>query len=241
MRSAAARIAARSDRDWHVVVANKKLADTFRAFLAHDHAVAAGEEVKAAGAGTAAVAVTPLPQVKTDAFTTGRPPKKFFAPKTITVTARVQPVLTPDNYQPLILALIDSATASFYMQTQYIHPSGKPGDEEHDALIAAVARRVAAGIDVRLVMSAYQTDDWMEKLVMRGIPSSVIRRQPGVHNNGIIVDHARVLIGSHNWSADGTLRNRDAGLIIHDATAAAYFEQVFLHDWEHLADPVTGD
>jgi hypothetical protein len=38
-------------------------------------------------------------------------------------------------------------------------------------------------------------------------------------------------------SGDGTLRNRDAGLIIHHAEAAAYFEQIFLHDWRWLATP----
>ena len=239
---AAGKIAATSDRDWHVVVVNKKLADTFRTFLAHDHAIASAEEGRTA-AGSAVVgsgAVAALPPVQTDAFTTGRQPNKFFLPRTVTVNARVQPLLTPDNYQPLILALIESATASFYMQTQYIHPSGKRGDENHDALIAAVGRRVQAGVDVRLIMSGYQTDDWMEKLVMQGIPSTVIRRQPGVHNNGMIVDHARVLISSQNWSADGTLRNRDAGLIIHDETAAGYFEKVFLHDWEFLAETVAG-
>jgi hypothetical protein len=43
------------------------------------------------------------------------------------------------------------------------------------------------------------------------------------------------MISSQNWSADGTLRNRDARLIIRDARAAACFEQIFLHDWDHLA------
>ena len=74
----------------------------------------------------------------TKSFTNGRAPKTFFPPKTVTISARVQPVLTPDNYQPAILALIDSATTSFYMQTQYINPSGKPRDEDHDARIAAI-------------------------------------------------------------------------------------------------------
>ena len=38
-----------------------------------------------------------------------------------------------------------------------------------------------------------------------------------------------------NWSADGTLWNRDAGVIIYHQDAAQYFQQVFLHDWENLA------
>ena len=44
------------------------------------------------------------------------------------------------------------------------------------------------------------------------------------------------MVSSQNWSADGTLRNRDAGLIIYDRPEAAhYFSQIFLHDWAHLA------
>jgi phosphatidylserine/phosphatidylglycerophosphate/cardiolipin synthase-like enzyme len=42
-------------------------------------------------------------------------------------------------------------------------------------------------------------------------------------------------VSSQNWSTDGTLYNRDAGVIIYDASAAQYFQQIFLHDWEHLA------
>jgi phosphatidylserine/phosphatidylglycerophosphate/cardiolipin synthase-like enzyme len=70
------------------------------------------------------------------------------------------------------------------------------------------------------------------------VPSSVLRRQANVHNKEIVVDGKVVLVSSQNWSADGTLRNRDAGLIIHSADAAAYFEQIFLHDWRYLASPV---
>ena len=236
----AGKIASTGSRDWHVIVTNKTLADTFRSYLTHDHAVASAEEAKAAASAAPGATTTVLPPVATDAFTIGHAPKQFFAAKTVTVKARVQPLWTPDNYQPLVKALVESATRSFYMQTQYIHPSGKAGDQDFDALIAAVNRLIAAGVDVRLITSAYQTDDWMEKLVMKGIPSAVMRRQPGVHNNGIVVDHESVMIASQNWSADGVLRNRDAGLIIHDPTVAGYFEQVFLHDWEHLAAPVVG-
>jgi phosphatidylserine/phosphatidylglycerophosphate/cardiolipin synthase-like enzyme len=65
-----------------------------------------------------------------------------------------------------------------------------------------------------------------------------VRRQNNVHNKGVVVDGAVVMVSSQNWSADGTLRNRDAGLILHDVEAAAYFEEIFLHDWDNLARPV---
>jgi phosphatidylserine/phosphatidylglycerophosphate/cardiolipin synthase-like enzyme len=49
------------------------------------------------------------------------------------------------------------------------------------------------------------------------------------------VDGNAVLVSSQNWSTDGTLYNRDAGVIIHSDVAAQYFQQIFLHDWQHLA------
>jgi phosphatidylserine/phosphatidylglycerophosphate/cardiolipin synthase-like enzyme len=45
-----------------------------------------------------------------------------------------------------------------------------------------------------------------------------------------------VLVSSQNWSADGTLRNRDAGVIIENADIAKYFEAIFLDDWNLRAD-----
>lgn len=51
-----------------------------------------------------------------------------------------------------------------------------------------------------------------------------------------MIDLKTVALGSHNWSPDGVLRNRDATLMIHDAPdVAAYYEQVFLYDWDNLA------
>lgn len=148
----------------------------------------------------------------------------------------MRPLLTPFDYEGPILELINGAQARFWMQTQYIKFSGRPGDEDHDALIAAVAARAAAGVDVRLITSEFQTADLIEKLMDAGIDQSLLRIQPHVHNKGMIVDSKTVVISSQNWSADGTLRNRDAGIILYDnADAAQYFEQIFLHDWAHLA------
>ncbi len=57
----------------------------------------------------------------------------------------------------------------------------------------------------------------------------------GVHNKGFIVDSKVVALGSQNWSSDGVLRNRDASVIIANETAAKYYEQIFLHDWNNIA------
>jgi len=50
-----------------------------------------------------------------------------------------------------------------------------------------------------------------------------------------VVDRQRVLIGSQNWSEQGISLNRDASLLFEDAKLAAYFAEIFEHDWENLA------
>ncbi|CAL8480721.1 protein of unknown function (plasmid) [Caballeronia sp. S22] len=178
-------------------------------------------------------------EVPVEMLAAGKAPRQFFAPRTLNDTIRIQPLLTPDNYPGHVKTLIESAQTSFYMQTQYIHPSDKPGDEAHEALIIAVKALADRGLDVRLITSQFQDGGWVDKLASAGIHPSVLRRQTGVHNKGIIVDGKVVMVSSQNWSADGTLRNRDAGLIIYSAEAAAYVQQIFLHDWNNLASPVT--
>jgi hypothetical protein len=235
--AAASKTAAASDRDWHVIATCPTLADTFRQFLQNDYAVASQYNLPPVD--PAMQQATPTVEMPAAALAAGRAPRTFFPPKTISGVIPIQPLLTPDNYQGQVKALIESATEKFYMQTQYIHPSDRPGDAGHAELIAAVKGRIDAGVDVRLITSEFQTDDWVEKLVDAGIPGHLLRRQPHVHNKGIVVDGSMVMVSSQNWSADGTLRNRDAGLIITSAEAAAYFEMIFLHDWDNMASPVT--
>ena len=222
-----------SDRDWHVVARSKELSAVFRAFLQWDNDVAAQHQagVGAVAAGTGSAIPDSLLLLEAAA----RAPVTFFPPRTISGRITVRPLLTPQDYQPHVLALIQGATSRFYMQTQYIHPSGRAGDEDHDALIAAVAALIGRGIDVRLITSEFQDAGWVEKLMSAGVSSRVLRIQPKVHNKGIVVDSRVCVVSSQNWSADGTLRNRDAGLVIENEEAARYFEQIFLHDWAHLA------
>lgn len=239
-RDAAIATAQESDRDWHVIAHSPGLAKVFRAYLNKDNEVAQQFQAPEIPAGLAALMPDAVPDALLAVEARAKPTVAFFPPQPVTGTLKVRPLLTPFDYQPHILDLIKSASQSFWMQTQYIKLSGKPGDEDHDALIAAVADRIAAGLDVRLITSEFQTADMIEKLMDAGIDSSVLRIQPHVHNKGIIVDHKTVVVSSQNWSADGTLRNRDAGLIIYDSPdAAQYFEQIFLHDWAHLATQQT--
>jgi phosphatidylserine/phosphatidylglycerophosphate/cardiolipin synthase-like enzyme len=127
------------------------------------------------------------------------------------------------------------------MQTQYIHPSDKAGDEGLAALIKAVAQRIKDGVDVRLILSQYETLDKLELLQDADIDLSHVRIQANVHNKGMIVDSSIVALGSQNWSADGVIRNRDATLIIYNEEAAKYWQQIFIHDWTNMASQQAAD
>lgn len=234
----------KSDRDWHVVVAHQGLARLFETYVRNDRETAApvqGGMGEAAELEAFAEQVVDLAEVH-PAAAAARRPARFFAPLAITEAMTIQPLLTPDLgpdgaglYVSKMHELIGGAQQSLYVQLQYIHPSTRDGDAAFAALLDAVAARAAAGVDVRIILSQWQNGQWMERLQMAGIDTGLVRIQQGVHNKGFVVDHRRVVVSSQNWSGEGVLQNRDAGVIIDNATVARYFEQIFLHDWDNVA------
>jgi hypothetical protein len=232
-------IAKSSDRDWHVIVEHRDLAALFERYLKNDLLVATDYQTGAVGmeASLAALAGLAEPQETIAA----RAPRKYFLPKTIVSRIKIQPVLTPDNYIACIVPLINSAERAFYMQTQYIHPSDKPDDAPLAALIEAVAQKIKDGLDVRLILSQYETLDKLELLQAAGIDLSHVHIQANVHNKGMLIDSKIVALGSQNWSADGVIRNRDATLIIHNEEAARYWEEIFVHDWTNMSSQHASD
>src|SRR5262249_26847390 len=125
--------ARKSDRDWHVIVEHQKLAGVFEAFLQNDLKVAQQHQATAAGEAALVAALGELAQPPLTIA--ARTAKHYFAPRTIGAVMKIQPILTPDNYVEKIVPFITGARRSFYMQTQYIHPSDKKGDEGLAALI----------------------------------------------------------------------------------------------------------
>lgn len=221
------------DRDWHVIIEHAGLAKTYEAFLLNDLDVARQNQ---AGPSLMSEAVSVLADLaEPDLILAARTPKQYFAPRVITGRIKIQPILTPDNYIDLVIDLVNSAKKSFYMQTQYINYSDKPEDAKFAALVAAVVKQIDEGLDVRLIMSQYETTDKLELLQGAGLDLSYVRIQANVHNKGIIVDSSVVAVGSQNWSGDGVLRNRDATVIIYNEEAAQYWEEIFLHDWTKMA------
>jgi hypothetical protein len=237
------------DRDWHVIVEDEGLAKVFAAYLTQDFKTAAQHQLATANAVAAAVADA---HAKIAAETNPPPPPapprkkvasgvaaKVFPGIRLTIT----PLLTPDTvpaqpsqgqYLTQMLKLIQSAQKKLYVQLQYIESSNGKGD--YDTLLGAVAARAAAGVDVRLIESLEYGEAWGEKMKAGGVDLTAnIRLQPNVHNKGFVVDSKTVVVSSQNFSPEGIRQNRDAGLILESAPIAAYFEQIFLSDWETKA------
>ena len=81
-------------------------------------------------------------------------------------------------------------------------------------------------MDVRIIVGSSGAADKIRMLIEPGFNESVFRTQRNIHNKGIVVDGETVLVSSANWSGDGVLRNRDAGLIIQDKEIAGYYQNV---------------
>jgi hypothetical protein len=228
------------------------LAGLFEAYIEHDYQVAAGlqadkavqqKQLKLAIEQAAKLVQAerkrqPLAPVKSRGvpFTLGKP--KVFTKARVTM----QPLLTPDRgratsmYAENVLALIKSARKRLYMQFQYMHPTTGAAVAGFTALLDAVADAVRRKLDVRIICSQYEnTPQYVELMHERGL-SGVLRVQDRVHNKGIVVDSKTVLVSSQNWSSQGVLQNRDAGVIIGHPDIAQYFEANFLQDWQDRAD-----
>jgi PLD-like domain len=237
------------DRDWHVIIEDEGLAKVFSAYLGQDYTSALGhqtsqpDDVAAAVADASAkLAAETNPPSSQSASAGVIPPvqARVFADISVAIT----PLLTPDTlpsdaskgqYLTNILQLVGGAQKSLYIQLQYIEASS---GGEYDTLLKAIAARVAAGVDVRLIESLEYGEKWAEKMKSTGVDLTAnIALQPNVHNKGFVVDSRTVVVSSQNFSPAGIRENRDAGVIIESVDIANYFEQIFISDWSSRAKP----
>lgn len=222
-----------SDRDWHIIVQHKGLAQLFEKYLRNDLEVASVHQAQVAPNSVAMDILGEL--AEPDQEVASAVPRQYFPPKTITAKMQIQPVLTPDNYPQIILSLLSSAKKSLYLQIPYITPTDKPDGLVLNGLIEAVAKKIRAGLDVRLILSHYEKMGALEQLQSAGIDATNVHIQNNLHNKGIIVDSVVVAVGSQNWSPPGVTTNRDATLVIYNKEAAEYWEAIFLHDWANMS------
>jgi phosphatidylserine/phosphatidylglycerophosphate/cardiolipin synthase-like enzyme len=235
------------DRDWHVIIEDQQLARLFEAYLDQDYHSAVSHQATPDPVLGEALSVA---NAKLDAERIPEPAhaaaaKPQFAPQVFKdVAVTITPLLTPDpapppaagEYLTRMKALIQSAKKTLYAQLQYIEASAGTGD--YQSLLQAIADRVAAGVDVRLIEDGQYGEKWAEKMKQAGVDLTAnIAFQASVHNKGFVIDSNIVVVSSQNFSAEGVRENRDAGVIIESPAVARYFEQVFLSDWNTRAKP----
>lgn len=228
------------NREWHVVVYDSVLSGIFEKFIMYDLETAAK-------IGPSEMApVMPELFVPEYAFleleATALQPAPFAPMRIIRSNAEpaipVQPLMTPDNYGQAILDLISSAKSTLFMQYSYIR--GPKDNDLYRELLKAVAGRMKKGVDVRVIVDGRNEKPQDVDLVLAlGWDSARWRRQTSkVHNKGIIVDGLKTVVGSQNWSSDGTQVNRDASLLFEDRDIAVYYDKVFQFDWANLTKPI---
>ena len=231
---------ARFNREWHVVVDSPALAKTFQLYLEHDFDTAKAPLDEAASAPLAG----PDLLIPVEEFLRAEEAARnieVFAPRKFVFTAErpltVQPILTPDNYTEIVLALMRKRpTKRLYFQNQSLNPILDPNPEFAQLMDLLAEYSRDPNLDVRIIFrNIGPVRKKLESLKAAGFDMRRIRMQEGCHTKGIVIDSKTVLLGSHNFTNQGVLVNRDASLLIHNEDIAKYYERVFLHDWDILA------
>ena len=231
---------ARFNREWHVVVENPPLAKAFQVFLEHDFRTARAPLDEAAAAPIDGpdllIPVAEFLREEAEARSIEVfPPRKFTFTQDRPLT--VQPILTPDNYTDIVLALLRKRPAKrLYFQNQSLNPIKSPNPEFEELMQLLADYSQDESLDVRLIFrNIGPVRKKLESLQAAGFNMSRVRMQAGCHTKGIVIDSKTVLLGSHNFTNEGVLVNRDASLLIHNDDIAQYYERVFLHDWERMS------
>ncbi len=233
----------KGNREWHVIIDDASMAQMFEKFIRYDMREARAAEVPGGEGEPEAEPVQPdllIPEAVLEpeaAIVQDHP----FAAQTFAVSedpVRVKPLLSPDNYAKTILDLIQNAESSLYLQYAYIR---QPSNGLYDDIINCIAQKMNDNLDVRVLVGPNQAPEHSEILIgKRGWKRSMFRRQKSkVHNKGILVDGKIAVVGSNNWSTDGTQYNRDASLIFYSEPIARYFTEVFLFDWDNLSKSIS--
>ncbi len=228
------------NREWHIIVMNAKLATIYYEFLKYD---ADCSKVTTGGLEFMALDFMQMPDILLPinqmARTNNARPfdAKIFEFKS-GKKLKIQPLLTPDNYINQVLPLIKKAQHKLYFQNQYITIKDNLTPEYQELLNALLAKSKDAAIDFRVILrNEGDVRLMVENLKAFGFDQAKIRIQDNCHNKGILIDDAITVIGSHNYSNSGVQFNRDASLIIYHPDITAYYQQVFLFDWERLGSP----
>ncbi|CAN5752765.1 hypothetical protein BH23CHL5_BH23CHL5_09060 [soil metagenome] len=134
-------------------------------------------------------------------------------------------VVSPHNSRTALLSLIESATLTLDLYSEFI-----TDPEIIDSLIAAAQR----GVLVRLVMSEASEESLASEepgsLARNGVIVRIVNA-PYIHAKAIIADGNALFIGSQNFTSNSLDNNREVGLIVNDPAAIARVSRAFETDF----------
>lgn len=230
------------NREWHVVAESPTLAERFRNHILADyeHSLALGATPEAVGEDEPLVDV---PAALLESIQLEAPAKRVLEPLRIAPrVVRVKPLLTPDRqgrvYNAAVLKLIRSARRQLLFQIPYISMDGATAGSLKE-LVDALVERSGEIEDFRLILRRENDAFWddVSAFRQRGLDvERCVRRLSHTHTKGMVVDGARVLVGSHNWSSLGVTLNRDASLLFEDEEVAGYYAEAFDLDWRRASE-----
>lgn len=236
------------NREWHVIIANPKLATMFQRYIEFDF-----QEAERVPLEEGLEVMLPDLFLPESAFLEGVEEAvtvQYFAPLRLDRELDVQPLLTPDRdahgnrlFMATAIKMAKGATKKIYVENQSFTLLDDNNDE-FDEFLGVLHNKQKSGVDVRIIFrdsrefggsALADQQKVLERIKDFGFNTDFIRLQKGCHTKGIIVDTSEVMIGSHNLTNMGSLFNRDASLLIRDPEVAKYFEKIFLLDWNTLA------
>jgi PLD-like domain len=249
-----AREAARYNREWHVLCQHQGLSEVFAKYIERDYEEAEGApgpKNDEGGSDEEAVMEPTESDIPDDEFvmelSAPRPgdaeleavrrPRKFFKPLQLSGIQTVHPILTPDNYAEVVAPVIEEATTRLWFQNQSLNVTATRS-EGYDRLLSALKNKSWELDDCRIIFRDFyrtQTKDTLRGLRAFGFNMAKIHVMQNCHTKGILVDSKFAVVGSHNWTNEGTTYNRDASLLFDDVQIAQYLESVFDHDWQYAS------
>lgn len=134
-------------------------------------------------------------------------------------------VVSPIGSREAMAGLIRSAVRSIDIYAEVIRD---------DAMVRLIASKASDGVAVRLVMSPDEDPAWVPDraaLLAAGVELRYMG-SPYVHAKAILVDGARLFVGSENFTQTSLDENREIGVITDDPTATARVAAAFERDFD---------
>jgi cardiolipin synthase len=225
------------NRGWGIAIREKDVANYFTALFFEDFY-------------RGAAMTADIPEAETSSTEAWIPQGVFaptFEPVTVTGEFTVIPVIAPDSVlgNETILGTIRNAENRIYVQQ---FSAQRYWGEEENVFITTLIAAARRGCEVKVLLDSNDynletlndNDDvvaWLDQVARDedlNIEANLADLHElgvaKVHTKGLIVDGQTAIISSLNWNGN-SVQNREVGVIVDSEAVAAFYEAVFLHDW----------